>query len=198
MRIYLAIATSLLVLSACSTTTKPTKTTAASAETPERVAVAGLASWARHFNTLEALVEASDVIVVGKIKGDGAIQEPAQGRKAIATDYELDVKKVLKDHKQRNKLNSLILRQPGAITNEAVLELHDHPLFKKNQRVVLFLREFEAGKVVIIGGPNGRFHIESDRIVPVDKHGITVDPNMSEQKFVDDVESIVKTGKKKL
>lgn len=191
MRIKLAIAATVLILTACSTTPRPAEI----AEAPVPEVRVGLASWAFNYKTLEDLVQASDVIVVGKIKGDGAI---VRGPSVMATEYELDVKKVLKDHKQRDKLSSLILRQTGGITRERIFEIHDDPLFKKNQQVVLFLKEFEAGKVVVVGGPNGRFHIEHGRIVPVDKTSIAIEPNMAEQKFVDDIESIVKTGKKKL
>jgi hypothetical protein len=61
----------------------------------------------------------------------------------------------------------------------------------------LFLKEFAGGIVVVVGGPNGRFHIENDRIVLSDKTGIRLAPEATEQSFADDIESIVLTENKK-
>lgn len=190
MKTKLVIGATVFILSACAVNQGPTQPSVAPT-IPEARGV--FSSWARNFKTLEGLVEASDIIVVGKINGDGTTLIP--DRMVMDTEFELDVEKVLKDYKQRDKLSSLILRQTGGITQERVLEMYDDPLFKKDQRVVLFLREFEAGKVSVVGGPNGRFHVESDRIIPADKISISIEP-MSEQKFVDAIDSIVKTGKK--
>lgn len=192
MRCKLAISFSMLLLSACSTTMSPTKQSITKTPDAPEVRV-GMASWAVKYRTLEDLVRASDVIVVGKIKGDGV---PAPSTNVMHSEFELDVKKVLKDHKRRDKLDSLILRQTGGSNAVRTFEVHDDPLFKKNQHVILFLKEYEPGKVVVIGGPNGRFHIENNRLIPVDLTGIQMDLGTTPQVFTDNVESVVKTGKK--
>lgn len=187
MKTTLIIGPTVFLLSACAVNQGPTRPAVAPA-TPE--ARGESSSWARNFKTLEGLVGASDIIVVGKINGDCATLIP--GGDVMATAFQLDIERVLKDYKQRDKLSSLVLRQTGGITQEKVFEMIGDPLFKKDQRVILFLREFAPGNVSVVGGPNRRFHVERDRIIPADPHSIPLEPGMSEHKFVDAIETIIK------
>lgn len=142
-------------------------------------------SWVENYPSLAALARAADLIVVGEIRG--YVETVTEGA-PIATEFALDLHRIIKDHKRRNGLQTLILRQTGGATFNRRFEMFDDPLFRKDQRVILFLREFDAGKVAVIGGPNGRFHIEAGRVVPADKHGIALDPALTEAEFVARVE----------
>ena len=133
MKTELATGATVFLLSACAINQRPAQSSLAQS-TPE---ARGLSSnWARNFKTLDGLVEASDIIVVGKINGDWATLIP--GGDVMATGFQLDIERVLKDHKQRDKLSSLVLRQTGGITQERVFEMIDDPLFKKTNASYYF------------------------------------------------------------
>ena len=184
MRMRLSGVAIALLLSACATAPRPEAAAIADA----RGANALASSWARNYRTLADLTRAADLIVVGEIGGYvGTVTEGAP----IATEFALDIHHVIKDHKRRGGLRTLSLRQAGGATLDRRIAAIDDPLFQKNQRVILFLREFDTGKVVVIGGPNGRFHVENERVVPADKYKIPLDPTLTEAEFVAQIARIV-------
>lgn len=145
-------------------------------------------SWAENYRSLAALTHGADLIVVGEIgRPLATITEGAP----IATEFELKIDRLIKDHRQRGALDALVLRQTGGATFTRRVEMVGDPLVQKNQRVILFLREFDTGKVYVIGGPNGRFHIEQGRVVPADKHSIAFDPSLTESEFIAQIARIV-------
>lgn len=173
-----------LLLGACHTVPRHGAAAVAHAQGAHALA----SSWPQNYRSLADLTRASDLIIVGEIKGHLAT---ATEGAPISTEFALDVHRVIKDHLQRDALRTLILRQPGGATFDRRFEMIGDPLFEQNQRVVLFLREFDTGKVVVRGGPNGRFHIEDGRVVAADKYGIVLDPALSEAEFVAQIERIV-------
>lgn len=166
------------------------------------------ASWPKRYTSLTQLVEASDLIVLGIVKEgvsdldskgpqnrdsigpENRDSKGPQNRGIVYTDYNLHVLKFLKDKNGRNKPQNLKLRHTGGILEGVTYEISQHPLYKHNERVVLFLRQATPDIVVTLG-PTSRFSIKKDLVNVNSPIGMQLPKDISEKKFIDMIEEAV-------
>ncbi|MER7671791.1 hypothetical protein ABTY61_25485 [Kitasatospora sp. NPDC096128] len=134
------------------------------------------ASYAEHYDTVAELKTHSSLIVEVTAKDMSHIHReggPAQGKSVLLTDSVVTVNRVLYDPEHQvtdtaGKLTAptVVVYQTGggAGTNT---EISDDPIFKKEEHLVLFLRNgSEPGHFVVVGGPNGRFKTSNGKVEP--------------------------------
>ena len=120
-------------------------------------------SWAEYYVDIGELCDTADLIAVGEIGGviSESGEKVAEARwgdvMLYTTDFAFQIEQVLKGE----GVEEIILHQTGAAGKQ---EVSDDPLFEPGERCVLFLREYEAGKYCVLGGPQGRFMIIDDEV----------------------------------
>lgn len=120
-------------------------------------------SWAEYYADIGELCDAADLIAVGEI--DRVISESSEkvaearwgGVLLYTTDFAFRIEQVIKGE----EVEEILLHQTGVAGKQ---EVRDDPLFEQGERCVLFLREYEAGKYYVLGGPQGRFEIIDDEV----------------------------------
>ncbi|TES84429.1 MAG: hypothetical protein E3J92_01340 [Dehalococcoidia bacterium] len=125
-------------------------------------------SWAEYYVDIGELCDAADLIAVGEISG--VISESGEkvaearwgGVLLYTTDFAFEIEQVLKGE----GVEEILLHQTGAAGKQ---EISDDPLFEQGERCVLFLREYEAGKYCVLGGPQGRFMIIDDEVFSMNR-----------------------------
>lgn len=110
-----------------------------------------MASWAYGYNSLEELVSAADIIIAATIVGLAIIDTDGGMEHSVSM---MHVEEVLKDHKRRATIERFSVRQTG--TRAATNTLGD-PIFKRGQRVVLFMCELLSGLTAALILKTGRF-----------------------------------------
>lgn len=130
-------------------------------------------SWAELYQSVPDLKTHSDLVVSGhfsKILGH-TIDDTG----IPFTDFAFVVDSVLFDLKSKERGVGDVLRvhQTGGVINNVTQQIGDDPLFKVDEKAVLFLREYQPCFFMVAGGPTGRFHkSESGDISPSSNEGI--------------------------
>lgn len=137
------------------------------------------ASWPVGYKTLPELTRASDVVLLGTIASHGDNQSEGSPRVV----FQVQPIRFLKGQARLHADNPLLLRQTGNATL-------DDPLYKKGQRVILFLRELEQGVFGVTGGSSGRFEVIDGRISALTRQ-IELAPETTEQEFLNQIATIV-------
>lgn len=125
-------------------------------------------SWAEYYTDIGELCDAADLIAVGEISrvisesGEKVAEARWGGVLLYTTDFAFGIEQVLKGE----GAEEIILHQTGAAGKQ---EVSDDPLFEQGERCVLFLREYEAGKYCVLGGPQGRFEIIDDEVFSMNR-----------------------------
>lgn len=110
--------------------------------------------------TEEELYEQSDLIVVGKVKK--TVKEYKIHTDIPFSEFEFQVKEFIKSNEEF-KENKLIVTQDG----NSEISFDKHPLLESNKDYILFLKihkENNETKLIMVGGPNGKFDIENEKV----------------------------------
>lgn len=131
------------------------------------------ASWAEYYKSLAALKEHADYSVAGTVSE--IIETARMTRGPVVQTFALNVSKVLwvkdTDHSVPERLT---LRQTGGILDGVLYELDDDPLFRAQDEVIVFLKEYEPGEYKIVGGPTGRFSVVNGTVRSIVENGVRV------------------------
>ncbi|MBN8202581.1 hypothetical protein ACFRCQ_24655 [Cytobacillus firmus] len=110
--------------------------------------------------TEEELYKQSDLIVVGKVKK--TVKEYNIHTDIPFSEFEFQVKEYIKLNNEY-KDNKLIVTQDG----NSEISFDKHPLLESNKDYILFLNVHKEGnetKLIMVGGPNGKFEIENEKV----------------------------------
>lgn len=131
------------------------------------------ASWAELYQSVPDLKMHSDLAVSGHFSE--ILSQTSDGTGIPFTDFAFVVDLMLFDPKSRARGVGDVLRvhQTGGVIDNVTQQIGDDPLFKVDEKAVLFLREYQPGFFMVVGGPTGRFHkSESGEISPSSTEGI--------------------------
>lgn len=109
--------------------------------------------------SLEELSQKADIIVQGTVVD--AKSELAADRSAIHTTVLISVE----DQWKGKPTSSLTLMQPGGSIGEIVEEVPGFPSFKPSEKVILFIKEMSGGKLIVLGGEQGKFVLKFDAAI---------------------------------
>jgi len=109
--------------------------------------------------TEEELVNKADIIALGKIANH--VSDYTMYEDIPFSDYLFEITKFIKVPEHLSKEKELIITQDG----NAQFIFDNHPLLKKSKTYLLFLNYSEDGKLIMVGGPNGKFNIENGKAV---------------------------------
>jgi len=143
-------------------------------------------SWTRLYHDIPSLKADADLVVSGYVVSGAAAAETPP-----ATDFTFHVTKVLhvRGAAQAAVGPTISIHQTGGVQNGQTYEVTDDPRFKVNEKDILFLHEYAAGRYFVLGGPTGRFQIGPDGMVrPINDEGVTLQAT-SEDAFEKQVES---------
>ena len=129
---------------------------------PETVFIS--ASSVVNYTSLDALMRASDLIVVGKVTNANSEIEthPADPRAQLVTTYfTIEIESHLYGDQSAETLG---IRQMGGSARDVRQELEGDPLFEVGDTYLLFMRrDPESPRFVVLGGADGRFVVNGDR-----------------------------------
>jgi hypothetical protein len=136
---------------------------------------------------LATLVHESDLIVVGRVAGDGTSRLPAQpgqspGASTVlgglpVTDYPFDVERVARGALVSPGARITLIQPggtikvpifPGGPSRTRVVQFEDDTLMARADRYVLFLKPAEGGAFSVVGGAQGRLIVDAqNRVHPL-------------------------------
>lgn len=127
-------------------------------------------SWARSYD-LASLSREAELIVRGVVVDATVL---AEGNLPF-TFHTVRVERVIKGTPPVDSSQTIIVLQTGGQMDGARLEVSDDPLMKPGDTLILFLEpyrqgvahRFGAGVFVPLGGPQGRFYLQSGRVYAV-------------------------------
>jgi hypothetical protein len=127
--------------------------------TTEKPAVQELnASWAESYTSVGQMSAHADAVVVGSV----AKQLQTTVKDGIAyTDFYFHVDSWIKGTAQQADVQ---IHQTGGVADGVPQEVSGDPLLQVGQHSVLYLRQYEAGKYYIMGGPTGRFLVQDGKV----------------------------------
>ena len=150
------------------------------------------ASWPIRYATIAEITKDADLIVVASVNNIVGTRE--MGPELITTQFELTIDDVIKGSSSSG--SKIIIQQTGGTVGEKSIRVSDDPLLQNDIKYILFLREFEPQKYVIVGGPQGRFIIQNGRVYsmivvvsPKDKAGLGAIAGMEFSDFVTAIKS---------
>ena len=150
------------------------------------------ASWPIRYATIAEITKDADLIVVASVNSIVGTKEV--GPELITTQFELTVDDVIKGSSPSG--SKIIIQQTGGTVGEKSIRVSDDPLLQNDIKYILFLREFEPQKYVIVGGPQGRFIVQNGKVYsmivvvsPKDKAGLGVIAGMDFSKFITAIKS---------
>lgn len=108
--------------------------------------------------TEEELIKEADIIVFGKVVGH--IKDYTMYGDIPFSDYNLKANKYIKAPRGFD-MKELIVTQDG----NSQLVFSNHPLMKANKPYMLFLKQSDDGKLIMVGGPNGKFNINNGKVI---------------------------------
>jgi hypothetical protein len=105
----------------------------------------------------------ADLVVTGKV--NKVDKEYMEGTDIPFTDFVFDVEKKWKGNVEKSDGSSSIEQITVTQDGNTTLEFNEHPLMEVNQEYILFLKkvinENNEEKLVMIGGPAGKFELEN-------------------------------------
>ncbi|MGI6669551.1 MAG: hypothetical protein ACOX4M_09355 [Acetivibrionales bacterium] len=129
------------------------------------------ASWATHYTDVEDITDNSDLIVIGTVIDS----IPEKRVNMIFTMQVIKIEKYIKGEKVPDDTVK-VLQTGGELNGEKTYAFEDAPLFKINDKYLLFLEKTSEGHYLVAGGYQGsgkivngkvRFNVESDNIAKV-------------------------------
>ncbi len=152
------------------------------------------ASWCDYYSGIEELCKAESLDLIARVKiGDGK-QEDKNG--LMMTTFAANVEELI--YGNGEDIVNIIMTGGVDHDSKTIYEILDDPLMQKDDEFIIFARKNESGTYTVLGGPQGRFLIESDTVYPlyewasqsdvekaniVDEHnGISIDDFVKEIK----------------
>ena len=129
------------------------------------------ASWAKLYHSFPDLKHDADLAVQGTVTQVLQTVSPTDGTPP-STDFLFTVSRVLQDPAHRLQGNTLTLHQTGGRVGNTLYQVDDDPLFQVGEQSILFLHEYQPGFYFVIGGPSGRFVIQSGAVKPINNEGV--------------------------
>ena len=125
-----------------------------------------LSSYARLYDTLPQMVQASDLVAVVTIGAPNSYNVPGGG---IDSDWSATVVQVLIARGEANATGAaplrsgaqIVLRQPGGTVGNHLDLVPDDPAMKSGDRYLVLLHQFGPGEYYTLGGPQGRLAIDA-------------------------------------
>jgi hypothetical protein len=121
-------------------------------------------SLAHNYGTYEQLVSASDLVGEVKILNVNSVDK----EKGI-TNYNAKVFDIYKD-KNGKKPKNIIVKQLGIQNGNEKVIVEGTPLFKPNNKAILFLKHAYENVYYIVGEYQGNFDIENGKVYSRDTH----------------------------
>lgn len=125
------------------------------------------ASWAEGYGSIQEMSSASALVVVGRVEGSKQEERQMSGGPLPFTDFEVVVDRTLKGGLAAGA--HITVHQTGGIQPDgSTMEIFDDPLFATGSQYLLFLKRDQAtGRYFVAGGPEGRFVVDGERVVPL-------------------------------
>lgn len=159
-------------------------TTAAINFMPLKQEIKGHASWVNHYNDTKTLADKSDLIIIGKVVDS----VPEKRVDMVFTKQHIKIDKYIIGDKVADDVVQ-VLQTGGELNGQKTVELEDAPLFKVNDKYILFLEKTTEGHYLIMGGYQGTGKIVDGKIkVNVDTDEIG---KVFKNKSAEEVEAIV-------
>lgn len=138
-----------------------------------------LAEW---YHSLGDLKARSAIAVQGTVTRRSSPSDAGSGFPGV--DAELSIDRVLVDFGRVDEVDrggvdaghavpgqKIVVRQPGDAVANGVAVVEDPP-FAVAETCILFLREIEPGRYVIVGGQSGRFEVKNGQVAPAVPNGV--------------------------
>lgn len=123
----------------------------------------GAVSWAEAYPTVKELADHADAIVVGSVAG---VARTTLEEDIAYTDFTYAVTSWIKSAGEEP--STIQIHQTGGPGTDGVTRIVEgDPLLEVGQPSVLFLREYDTGRYLIMGGPTGRFLVTSGTVTPL-------------------------------
>ena len=117
-------------------------------------------SWARSYSSLKELRQNSDVVAAGHFSR--VVGTTVDDKGIPFTDFEFTVDTLIRsDDAALSSGGTVVVHQTGAEQSGTVYESGDDPLFTVGENAVVFLHRYAQGHYYLIGGPSGRFGLDS-------------------------------------
>ena len=133
------------------------------------------ASWSYSYDGIEELCKAESLALIARVKiGDG-IQENRYGLNM--TVFTANVEDLIYGSCEDNV--DIIMTGWVDHDTKTIHEISDDPLMKKGDEYIIFARKNESGTYTVLGGPQGRFVIDSDNVYPLYEWSSRIDAEKS-------------------
>ena len=139
--------------------------------------VSGKLQWLMEELTLEELTIRADLIVVGTVVNIMSQREADQG--PIYTLVTISVAHGIKGEADQEEI---VIRLAGGEVNELQEWVEDVPSFQPFERVLVFIQQKETNALSIVGGFQGKYTIEGEKIAG---------SNMTLSEFINQINSIM-------
>lgn len=117
-------------------------------------------SWAHSYGSVQELTEASDLIAWVKITGERDGGDLMQS--ISSTVFTAKVKELI--YGDGEETVDIIMTGRVDRKEKIICEVADDPLMHKNDEYLIFARKNESGTYTILGGPQGRYVVDNDRV----------------------------------
>jgi hypothetical protein len=168
-----------LFTSACDA--EPAQTTSTeSTATNNKITIVSV-DWAIYYQNLAELFQGADLIAYGEIDRVIEVQEQTishTDRGDIIhynTDLSFHISQILKG----DETEEAVIHQLGAAGKMVVI---GDPSFQPGEAYILFLRKTESGIYLVLGGAQGRFMVDNDKVYSIDNsidEEIIISPDLS-------------------
>lgn len=144
------------------------------------------ASWTDYYGSIKELCEADSLGLIARVKiGDG-IHENRYGFNM--TVFTAKVEDLIYGSCEDNV--DIIMTGWVDHDTKTIYEISDDPLMQKGDEFIIFARKNESGTYTVLGGPQGRFVIDSDNVYPLCEWSTRFDAEKSHIEGNNDGKSI--------
>lgn len=122
-------------------------------------------SWAYGYGSIEDLSNHADLIVKGYVtKSIYYHVQLNENHDMLFTNHTLKITEYLQGETIQKEITIV---QTGGIENNKIDHIKDDPLLQKNMHMIVFLRQIDDDAYCILGGPQGRFIIQNNKVYSV-------------------------------
>lgn len=173
-----------VLFTACSQGSQPAQTN----QSPRAMQTVKMdVSWTRLYHHLSDLKRASDLTVTGTVTGIDKVIKDKKG--IVSTLFVFSIRRVVWNPRHLVQLSSIIINQTGGVIGNVRYEVGDDPLFQQGEQAVLFLHQYSPGYYFVVGGPSGRFTIQSGMVKPINDEGVIFSTPLSETDFLKKIQN---------
>lgn len=121
------------------------------------------ASWCDYYSGVEELCKAESLDLIARVKIDDGKQENNNG--FMMTTFAANVEELI--YGSDEDIVNIVMTGGVNHDTKTIYEISDDPLMQKDDEFIIFARKNESGTYTVLGGPQGRFLIESDTVYPM-------------------------------